>query len=65
MIVAIVMALGTLLLMRFVPDVAPTGAKLGRAVRLGYSDIRQLVVPAGGYHDVLVFLARGCCSSTG
>lgn len=55
-IVAVVMALGTGLLMRFVPDVASSGVRLGEALRLGFSDLKALIVQARGYRDAIVFL---------
>lgn len=55
-IVASVMALGSGILMRFAPDVASTGVRLGQAVRLGYADLKALVLQARGYRDALVFL---------
>ena len=54
--VAVVMALGTGLLMRFVPDVASTSVRLDAAIRLGSADLKALVVQARGYRDALVFL---------
>lgn len=55
-IVAIVLAVGSLVLMRFVPDVPPTGVRLGRALRLGFADLKALLGEAKGYRDALTFL---------
>ncbi len=56
-IVAAVMALGSLPLFRLVPDMVRTTLSLPQAVRAGASDLMALVRQARGHRDVLVFLA--------
>ncbi|MBA3896230.1 MAG: MFS transporter [Sphingomonadaceae bacterium] len=55
-IVACLLMLGTLPLLRFVPDVAATGTNLWNALRAGASDIRKLFAEARGHRDALVYL---------
>ena len=56
-IVALLLVLGTLPLLRFVPDVPATGVRLGRAIRLGLGDLKALFVEARGHRDALTYLA--------
>lgn len=51
------LALGTLPLLRLVPDVPATGIGLARATRLALGDLRALVTQARGHRDVLIYLA--------
>ena len=56
-IVAALLALFTIPLLRFVPDVASTGIRLGRAARLAVGDIKHLFVEARGHRDGFLYLA--------
>ncbi len=56
-IAAILLALGTLPLLLRVPDVAATGIGFARALRLAVTDLKTLVLEAGGYRDALTYLA--------
>lgn len=53
---ALALALGTLPLLAFVPDVASTGVRFGAAVRLAVADLKALVLEARGHRDGLVYL---------
>ncbi len=53
---AIVLALGTLPLIAFVPDVAKSGIRIGAAFRLALADLKALVLEARGHRDALVYL---------
>ena len=53
---ALVLALGTLPLLSFVPDVAKSGVRIGAAFRLGLADLKALVLEARGHRDALVYL---------
>ena len=55
-IVAALLALLTIPLLRFAPDVAATGAKFTGAVRLAFSDLKNLFVQARGHRDALTYL---------
>ena len=55
-IAAVLLAIGTLLLLVRVPDVASTGIGFGRALRLAASDLRALVLEARGHRDALTYL---------
>ena len=55
-IVAVLLALFTIPLLRSVPDVAATGIKFGRALRLAVGDLRNLFVQARGHRDALIYL---------
>ena len=55
-IVAVLLALLTIPLLRNVPDVPATGLKLGRAIRLGLGDLKNLFVQARGNRDALIYL---------
>lgn len=50
------LAIGTLPLLRFVPDVASTGISIGRALRLAIRDLKELVLEARGSRNALVYL---------
>lgn len=56
-LVAALLVLGTLPLLRWVPDVASTGVGLARALRMAIADLKALVVEARGNRDALVYLA--------
>lgn len=56
LLVAALLALGTLPLLRFVPDVARTGVGLRRALRLAVADLKALVLEARGHRDALTYL---------
>ena len=56
-IIAVLLALFTVPLLRFVPDVPATGIRLARAVRLAVGDIKNLFVEARGHRDGLLYLA--------
>lgn len=56
-IVAGLLAFGTLPLLAFVPDVRATGTRLGKAFGQGIGDLRRLFVEARGHRDALIFLA--------
>ncbi len=55
-LVAGLLALGTLPLLRWVPDVPRTGVGPGRALRLGIGDLKALVVEARGHRAALTYL---------
>lgn len=55
-IVAMLLALLTIPLLRNVPDAPATGLKLGRAIRLGLGDLKNLFVQARGHRDTLIYL---------
>ena len=55
-IVAALLALLTIPLLRFAPDVAATGAKFTSAVRLAFGDLKNLFVQARGHRDALTYL---------
>ena len=55
-IAAVLLALGTLPLLRWVPDIPSNGIRVGRAVRLALGDLRALVLEARGYRDALIYL---------
>jgi UMF1 family MFS transporter len=55
-IIAVLLALFTIPLLRFVPDVPATGIRLARAARLAVGDIKNLFVEARGYRDGLLYL---------
>ena len=50
------LALGTLPLLRRVPDVAATGIGFARATRLAVGDLKEVVVQARGNRDALIYL---------
>jgi MFS transporter, UMF1 family len=54
--VAGLLALGTLPLLRWVPDVPASGLRLAQAIRLGASDLRRLFAEARGHRNVLTYL---------
>lgn len=56
LLVAALLALGTLPLLRFVPDVPATGVRLGTALRMGLADLRALLREARSHRDALVYL---------
>lgn len=56
LIVAGVMAVGSLPLFRFVPDVAATGMRFGTALRAGFDDLVALVREARAHGNVLFFI---------
>lgn len=56
-ICAALLAVGGLPLFAFVPDVAPTGTRIGAAIRAGARDLAALFVEARGHRDALVYLA--------
>ena len=56
-IVAAMLAIFTIPLLRFVPDVASTGVRLSRAARLAVGDIKNLFVEARGHRDGFLYLA--------
>ena len=53
---AALLALGTLPLLRWVPDLPSNGIRVGRAVRLALGDLKALVFEARGHRDALVYL---------
>ncbi|GGA37854.1 MFS transporter [Sphingomonas psychrolutea] len=53
---ALALALGTLPLLAFVPDVARTGVRFAAAIRLALADLKSLVLEARGHRDGLVYL---------
>ncbi|WP_242140915.1 MFS transporter [Sphingomonas sp. TREG-RG-20F-R18-01] len=53
---AIALALGTLPLLVFVPDVEKTGIRIGAATRLAIADLKALVLEARGHREALVYL---------
>ena len=53
---AVLLALGTLPLLRWVPDIPSTGIRLGRAIRLAFGDLQALVLEARGYRDAMIYL---------
>lgn len=53
---AIALALGTIPLLAFVPDVAKSGIRIGTAFRLAVADLKALVLEARGHRDALVYL---------
>ncbi len=55
-IVAVLLVLGTLPLLRFVPDVPATGVRLGRAISMALSDLKCLFAEARGHTDALTYL---------
>lgn len=55
-IVAIMLAMGTLPLLRWVPDVTSTGVRVSAAVRGGLADLRDLVMQARGHRNALTYL---------
>ena len=55
-IIAVLLALLTIPLLRYVPDVPATGIKIGQALRLAVGDLRMLFVEARGHRDALVYL---------
>ncbi len=57
LLVAALLALGTLPLLRWVPDVARTGTGLRDALRLAVGDLRALFREARGHRDALTYLA--------
>lgn len=56
LIVGVVMAIGTVPLFLFVPDMARSRLGLVQAVRAGAGDLAQLVREAGGHKNPLIFL---------
>ena len=56
-IIAVLLAIFTLPLLRFVPDVPSTGIRLVKATRLAVSDIKNLFGEARGHRDGLLYLA--------
>ena len=56
LIVAVAMAVGSLPLFRFVPDVPATGMRLAAAVRAGFDDLVRLVREARGASNALIYL---------
>ncbi len=55
-IVAVLLALLTVPLLRFAPDVPATGARLTSALRLAVRDLKNLFVQARGHRDALTYL---------
>ena len=55
-IIAVLLALLTIPLLRNVPDVAATGVKFSRALRLAVGDLKNLFVQARGHRDALIYL---------
>lgn len=55
-LVAVLLAIGSIPLFRFVPDVPATGVRLGQALRMGAADLKALVLQARGYRDGLTYL---------
>ena len=55
-IVAILLLLGLLPLLRFVPDVPATGVRFRRALRMGFADLKSLFAEARGYRNALTYL---------
>ena len=55
-IIAVLLALLTVPLLRLVPDVPATGARLASAVRLAISDLKNLFVQARGHREALTYL---------
>jgi UMF1 family MFS transporter len=55
-IIAVLLAVFTIPLLRFVPDVPATGIRLARAARLAVGDIRNLFVEARGHRDGFLYL---------
>ena len=53
---AIVLGLGTLPLLAFLPDVAGNGVRLGTAFRLALADLKKLVFEARGHRNALTYL---------
>lgn len=56
-ICAALLAIGALPLFALVPDVRPTGTRIGAAFRAGARDLVALFVEARGHRDALVYLA--------
>ncbi len=58
-LVAAVLGLATLPLLRWTPDAPATGLPLGRALRLGFGDLKALFTQARGHRNALTYL--GSC----